>query len=271
MSALLNIKGMRPLIEKLKASPALVKKVGEDLVRKHARSLLSSSGVNGGLIQIVPPASMDQKVSGTAARKQGEAAVARDVWKVYGHSSDTYARIKAQNAAAAAGYWKAVRRKDWTAANTLARRFGVPELRDFTEDDGAEHTRRREGHAGVVAGKDKTFFVRDTRYVKAYLKRKQKNVGMLSAALLLAYDGRWGPLRGVPSWVTRHGGSWAGASLAEKSIARRGLVVRFVLDAQRISPVLIPFFQKAATFRLRVMEREAPYALRGAVRALALK
>lgn len=269
MSGLAKIKGMEALIRKLHATPAQVKKVGDDMVKKHARALISSSGNNGGLMQIVPPASMDRKVFGTRARKQGEGAVMRDIYRVYGTPRHVYDQIKAINRGVAAGYWQAIKRKDYKAANGLARRLGCPEVHDFTTDDGAEHKRRREG-GGRVIGKKKSFFVTDGRYVLAYLKRKQKNVGMMGAALQILYNGKYGPLKAVPSWMSRHKGSWAGGSMSEFHKASRGLIIRVVFNAQSLSSELQPFFKSALRWRLHLITKEAPYALRGYMKSLKL-
>lgn len=263
-----GIRGMDRLRGQLRAYPRFVQDQTQALTRKHARALISSGGVNKGLVQIIPPASLDRSVFGSAAKKQGEAKVMGDIWKVYGTPGDVYAQIKAKDPALAAGYWQAVKRKDWAAANGLARRLGMPQLIDFTRDDGTEHRRRR-GADGRVKGKAKTLFVQDARYVRAYIRMRQRNVGMLAAALVRGYSGQYGPLAAVPAWISRHAGSWGAAQITE-TLQSNKLAVRISLDGKAQNSDLQRFFNMALRFRLVVMEREAPHFLRAAAKSAGL-
>lgn len=269
MSALAprGIKGMSKLLQQLHAYPRFVTDQTQELMRKHARALISSSGANKGLVQIIPPASMDARVFGSAAKKQGEAKVQGDIWKVYGTPSDVYKKIKARDPKLAAGYWQAVKRKDWAAANGLARRLGMPVLVDFTSDDGAEHRSRRLD--GAVTGKKKTMYVTEGRYVQAYIKMKQKLVGMLASALVNSYDGRFGPLAGVPAWISRHTGSWGSAKI-ESYNHGGGPQVRIAVNGGTLNSEMQRWFDTALRFRVKVMQREAPYALRAAAKSAGL-
>lgn len=267
MSALGHIRGMPGLLRQLRSYPRFLFEQNEKLVRKHARALISSSGKNKGLVQIVPPASMDRKVFGKAAKKQGEAKVMADIWKVYGTPSDVYKLIKAKNPSVAAGYWQAVKRKDWAGANGIARRFGLPVLQDFTSDDGAEHKQRRRN--GQVTGKQKTLYVTDARYVRAYIEMKKHNVGLLAAALVNSYGGEDGVLAGVPAWVSRHASSWASAQIKHLNLGD-AFLVRISLDGRALNSMLQRFFTEAQMMRLYIMQREAPHALRAAAKAAGL-
>lgn len=266
-SAVTGIKGMPKLMQQLRAYPRFVEAQTRVLLHKHARSLISSSGANKGLVQIIPPASMDRSVFGVAAKKQGEVKVMADIWKVYGTPGDVYRQIKEKNVKAAAGYWQAVKSKDWAAANGLARRMGVPVLVDFTVDDGAEHKRRRRN--GVVTGKQKTLFVTDARYVRAYIKLKQRNVGLLAAALVNNYSGQFGPLRGVAGWVARHSGSWGTAQIVALNQGAEQRA-RISLNGGALNRDMQRWFNTALRFRLVVMQREAPYALHAAAKSAGL-
>lgn len=263
-----GIKGMSRLRLQLRAYPRFVNDQANALLRKHARALISSSGANKGMVQIIPPASMDRSVFGNAAKKQGEAKVQADIWKVYGTPGDVYRLLKAKNAQVAKGYWQAVRRKDWAACNGIARRFGVPALVDFAgADDGAEHKRRRVN--GVVKGKEKTLYVNDGRYVRAYIRMKQKLVGMLAAALVNNYDGRFGPLSGVDAWVSRHSSSWGSAQIDSYNQGS-GPRVRIALNGGRLNSEMQRWFNTALRFRLAALQREAPHFLRSAAKAAGL-
>lgn len=262
-----GIKGLPKLLQQIHAYPRFVHDQSLALLRKHARALISSSGSNKGMVQIIPPASMDRSVFGAGAKKQGEAKVQSDIWKVYGTPGDVYRMIKAKNKQVAAGYWQAVKRKDWAAANGIARRLGVPVLVDFTSDDGAEHKRRRKD--GVVTGKEKTLYVTDGRYVRAYIRMKQQLVGMLAAALVNNYDGRFGPLAGVAAWVARHSGSWGTAQIDSFNHGS-GPHVRISLNGGRLNSEMQRWFNTALRFRIAVMQREAPHFIRGAAKAAGL-
>ncbi|HBJ85429.1 MAG TPA: hypothetical protein DDZ88_16440 [Verrucomicrobiales bacterium] len=266
MSALVphGIKGMDRLQRQLRDYPRFIVTQTRNLLHKHARSLISSSGENMGMVQFIPPGSLDRKVTGTAAKKQGEAKVEAQIWKVYGTWKQVYKIIKAKNAAAAKGYWAACMRKDWVAANGLARRLGVPVLQDFTQDDGAEHKRRRVN--GQVKGKDKTLYVTDARYVRAYIRMKQQLVGLLAASLVNHYDGRFGALKGVPAWVSRHSGSWASAQIEEFNQGD-GPRVRMAVNGGSLNSELQRWFNTALRYRLKLMKKEAPYFIRGAAKA----
>lgn len=262
-----GIKGMMQLRAQLHNFPRFINQQELLLLQKHGRALISSSGANKGLVQIIPPASMDRRVFGTAAKKQGEAKVMGDIWKVYGTPNDVYKMIKAKNPKIAAGYWKAVKRKDWSAANGLARRLGMPPVVDFTSDDGAEHKARRRD--GVVQGKKKTLFVTDGRYVRAYIKMKQRLVGMLAAALVNNYDGKLGPLSGVPAWISRHNRSWGSAEITSFNHGA-GPKVRILLNGGALNSDMQRWFNTALRFRIKVMQWEAPYALRAAAKSAGL-
>jgi hypothetical protein len=269
MSALVQhgIKGMDKLRQQLRDYPRFMRTQEAALLRKHARALISSSGANKGLVQIIPPASMDRGVFGTPAKKQGEAKVMGDIWKVYGTPGDIYKMLKAKNAQVAKGYWQAMKRRDWAACNGIARRLGVPVLVDFTSDDGAEHKRRRRN--GVVTGKQKTLYVTDARYVRAYIKMKQRNVGLLAAALVNNYSGQFGALAGVAAWVSRHSGSWGSAQI-ENYNHGAGNRVRISLSGGALNRDMQRWFNAALRFRVIVMQREAPYALRAAAKSAGL-
>lgn len=269
MSAIVphGIKGMDKLLRQLHDHPRFVQSQLRELTRKHARSLISSSGENLGMVQFLPPGSLDRKVTGSAAKKQGEAKVEAQIWKVYGTWRQIYPLIKAKNADAAKGYWAACTRKDWTAANALARRLGVPELQDFTSDDGAEHKRRRRN--GQVTGKEKSLYVKDARYVRAYIRMKQSLVGLLAASLVNSYRGQFGPLKAVPAWVSRHKGSWAPAQIEEFNHGD-GTRIRMSVDGKTLNSELQRWFNTALRYRLKLMEKEAPHFLRGAAKAAGL-
>lgn len=175
----------------------------ENLVNETGRLLISSSGKVPGLVQVTPPLG---PAKGTEAKRIGERAVSRDISKVYANPGRVWAAIKAlgqQNAAQ--GYWQAIQKKDFLAAQKIVERIrGLPyymrDMRPF--DDGAAHQVRRKKD-GRVAGKYPDFVVTDRMALKTYGVKKRKLVGLLAAGWV-SDAGKLGQVRGVPAWVKRH-------------------------------------------------------------------
>lgn len=229
------------------------------LLNDNVRLLISSSGNVPGIMQIMPPNS--QGISGTAAKKQGESAVTRDLARVYANPGTVYAAIKATGAKGlAAAYWAAFRRKDTASMQRLAKSApglssNLKDHRSF--DDGAEHKKRR-GRNGRVNGVRPSFVITTPASLKAYRRRKQKNVGMLASAIPSAYNGRYGALRGVPAWVKRHAGK-GGYVREQKARSGRTVIIgvnsSFVSDLQRR-------FNYVLKYRVAAIERQLPYLAR---------
>lgn len=277
-SALSGIKGMRGLLGQLHAYPRFVAEQAALLLRKNTRTLISSSGKIPGLVQVTPPhGGKGGKVRGSAARKQGEIAVARDIRRVYATPGRIFAELKkhhtAGDYAAARAFYAFAKKKKWAEANAiLSRMSSLPDwarqgLRAF--DDGAEHVRRRNPNTGKVGSKTPSFLVANPKWVTAYIRVKQKNVGMLAAAIPAAYTGQYGPLGGIPGWVSRHQKSWAGARIAERRV-RHGMLVVINVSAGALNNDLQVRFTYVADYRLKAMEREAPYAIRAAAKSAGL-
>lgn len=277
-SALSGIKGMQGLLRQLHAYPRFVEEQATALVRKNTRVLISSSGKIPGLVQVTPPhGGKGGKVRGSAARKQGETAVARDIRRVYATPGRIFAELKkhhtAGDYAAARAFYAFAMKKQWAEANAILSRLNsLPNwarqgLRAF--DDGAEHVRRRNPNTGKVGSKTPSFLVANPKWVTAYIRAKQKNVGMLAAAVPAAYTGQYGPLRGVPGWVSRHQKSWAGARLGERRL-RHGMLVVINVSAGALNSELQVRFLAVNGYRSKAMQREAPYALRAAAKAAGL-
>jgi hypothetical protein len=268
MSGLAQIKGMDKLIRRLHATPAQVKKVGDDLVKKHTRALISSSGKNKGLVQIVPPS---QGRANATAKKTGEKAVARDIKRVFAKSSYVYDTIK--NPAAKAAFWILLKKRKWEDARRIveAESYNV-RLKNATivsRPDASLHMSARGKQGRVKSSQHVMQIIANEGSLNAYIRRRQKNVGMAAASLVLMYDARFGALAGVPGWVRRHTRSFASSRMTTLTKST-GMHIRIEFKAGATSSAMQRFFTAAARFRLGVMQREAPHALRGYMKSLQL-
>lgn len=254
------------LLKVLARFPAQTAAEQDKLLNDNVRLLISSSGNVPGLVQIIPPHS--QGKSGTAAKKQGEGAVMRDLSRVYANPGTVYAMMKSIGAqGAAAGYWAAWKVKDLAKMQRIA--DSVPSLpsqfkkhRSF--DDGSEHQKRR-GRNGRVNGIKPSFVVTDPAAMKAYRRRKLKNVGMLASAVPSAYSGRYGPLRGVPAWVKRHsapGGYVREQKTSAGRVVKIGITDRAISDMQRR-------FNYVLKYRVAAIQRQLPFMARSLEKKLA--
>lgn len=265
MNQLCHIKGMPRLLQQIRSHPEFLAKQATVILQKNTRALVSSSGKVPGLVQVTPPHS--QVAKGSAAKKRGEAAVLRDVWRVYGTPGKAYEGIKQRNPRAAAGFWRAVSNNQWAAAEAIMQSTLHRSFQSF--DDGAEHMQRR-NNQGRVSGKRPSLYVKDGKSVRGYLKRRQRNVGLLAAAIPAAYNGRYGALSGVPAWIGRHQRSWAGGSMHEHKTLRRGTVIRISINAAKLNGEMQRRFIYVVGYRVKAMERETPYIIRHAAKQAGL-
>lgn len=240
------------------------KNVLREFMRKSGRALISSSGKVPGIVQVTAPHSQGKK--GSAAKKQGEAAVSVDINRVYGSPGKLYALIRDRDTGAAAGFWKLVKAKDWSAANAIAERLTGKRLREF--DDGSAHDARR-NNRGRVSGRDPSIYIaqlggRDGKapgpWVSKYIKEKQKRVGLLSAAVVNSATSKFGPLSGVPEWVKRHTNASGGRCLLDEKA--NGFVISVENLSRRGQKDLQRKFDYVAGYRFNAMKRELPFVAR---------
>lgn len=261
--ATVNAKRLTDLIRRF---PEQTKGDMDKFLEKNARTLISSSGKVPGLVQVTPPFS--QGVGGTAAKKQGEASVSRDIKRVYATPGMVYAAIKKAKPALAGVFWALVSKKQFAAAESIAKRVpGIPShLLNFRSfDDGAEHLKRR-SRDGRVNSKRQSFVITDpSATLKRYIKKRQKNVGLLAASIPSAAGSKFGKLNGVPAWVSRHRSRYGyvrDTKGRNKRTITIGITGKAVKDMQRR-------FSYVVKYRLAAMERELPYVARAIERKLA--
>lgn len=234
----------------------------KEFMQRHGRALISSSGKSSGIIQLTPPHSKGKR--GNEAKKQGEAAVSSDINKVYGSPGKLFALIKQSNPGAANGFWTAARAKDWARANEIAMRTVGKQMGDF--DDGAAHAQRR-NNRGRINGKNPSVFIaqfsggdlhRAGPKVRRYIAKRQKNVGLLAAALVVSAELRLAKLAGVPAWVRRHASKAAGTAATTILENASGIVVTANVNSPRVTKGYQRQMNYAAEYRLTAMKSDLP-------------
>jgi hypothetical protein len=248
------------LRRQLRRHPEVLQKVMKDKFRESARLLVSSSGNVPGMVQVTPPFSPG--VRGIKAKKQGEAAVMRDVWKVYAPPGKTYKMIKAKNAYAAASYWRAYKARNWKEVGKVLNKILGVSLDRF--DEGAEHMRRR-NRRGRITGKA-SVFIRAPGPVRSYIRKRQRNVGLLASSLPAAAGSKLGRISGIPAWISRHSGRWGTCDLRSTRHGERvriGLTRTAGADMQRR-------FNAVLSYRVKALQRQTPYIIRHAAKAAGL-
>jgi hypothetical protein len=248
------------IVPLIRQAPQLARPVMRAFIRDSARTLISSSGNVPGLVQVTPPS---QGKANAAAKKTGEAAVMRDVYRVYTTPGKVFELLRAINAPAAAAFWAQAKKKQWSQAQAILDRF--PQLPDYARtlrafDDGAEHRARR-GPNGRVRGKTPSMLVADGRWIRRYIREKQKLVGLLAASIPAAYNGRFGPLKGIPAWIARHNQSWAGGFVIERA-QKDGEIILIGLEAGALNREAQRRFNYVLGYRLKAMQRQLPYLAR---------
>ncbi len=132
----------------------------------------------------------------------GQAAVSRDIYRVYTTPGKAFADI--QDPRAQAGFWKAVKTNAWNRATTILARSGSALKSTLIDnfDAGQSHRRLRNNRGGINQGQKPVMIVKDVPKLKSYIASEQKKVG--------EGKGGWatcarnlGGTRGIPGWVSR--------------------------------------------------------------------
>lgn len=248
------------IIPLIKAAPQIARPVLQTFVRDSARTLISSSGKIPGLVQVTPPS---QGKASTQAKKTAEAAVMRDVYRVYATPGKVYDLLRAINPNAAKAFWSHIQKKRWADAQRILDSF--PSLPAYAQtlkafDDGAEHRARR-GANGRVRGNRPSMLVAEGRWIRRYIRDKQNLVGLLAASIPAAYNGRFGPLKGIPAWIARHAGSWADGFVLERP-QKNGQIILIGVNAGALNRDAQRRFNYVLGYRFKAMQRQLPYLAR---------
>lgn len=244
-----------PLMAKLKAIPGAMEEVIVPLVKQEARLFVRD------VVKFTPPASAG--TFGMQAKKQGEAAVARDIARIYGTASKAYVDMALRDKRAAQAFWKAIQANDLVKAREImqkiggARYSGTRSIAPF--DGGVMHERFR--RRGKVERDRVMMLVTDTKQLQAYVKKMQGQVGLLASGWVRAAR-KLG--QSLPAWVTRHGDR-RGACVVIESGEKVAIIisnkVRYGIaqDMQRRADYVLGYRRRALAARM-------PYVIRAALR-----
>lgn len=262
----------------LHQAPKIVRPEMRRFVQTSARALVSSSGNVPGLVQVTPPAhAADGKLVGASkAKAAGEMSITMDLLGL--------GRAKGKRTA---GVF-VVMADDLLARNAEIAKNGTV-VRLFVKKDGtiygtdrhnyrpkastsemyAHHQRMRrksDGRVSTAGGATRDIgrwkFI-DQMVVSrsAYLRYERmihKRVGMMAAGVVAAYNGRFGPLAGVPAYIKRHTGGWVAGKLIELD-AEDGYEVTIRLEAGGMNSEMQRRFTYVLNYRVRAMQRQMPY------------
>lgn len=247
---------IRALVAKVQRIPGLLEREMTPLLYQQARLFVKE------VVVWTPPAS--KGTVGGKAKKQGEAAVARDIYSIYGTLKDAYESIKEIDPAAASAFWFLHLEGNHQAAGDILRMFGSRSLRNttsFAAFDGGVIHRRFRNKRGTVSRSRVVMIVTDQRALAAYVKEMQGRVGLLangwnSAAVKLGVR--------LPAWITRHGTGNGGIAVDVGGGRMAILIsnkVRYgvALDMQRRANYVLRYRQAA-------LKRRLPYILRAALK-----
>jgi len=173
----------RQLKQNLTTYSQLTGKSMEDVVRSEMGSLART------ILRYTPPTN----------QKQGRDAVARDIRKLFTSPADLF-----PTGAKLAPLKKAIDGKQWDAAVDIILRLDkFKKLTPANSVDTSLHQRYR-GKTGRVTTKSGPFvIIRDPAVLKAYVEKKQAEVGKAKASWLSAIQ-KYGA-SAVAGWITRHG------------------------------------------------------------------
>jgi hypothetical protein len=244
------------LVGRVRQIPGLIDRELKPLVYQEARLFVRE------VVSWTPPAS--QGKTGLKAKKQGEAAVERDIRRVYGTLADGYETIREIDPAAAAAYWFLVKEGNYIAAGDILRTFGARQFgstRSFAKFDGGAMHKRFRNRRGRIARNRVMMIVTDQAALTAYIRKMQGRVGLLasgwaSAAAKLGVR--------LPAWVTRHGTANGGVAVeigAGKLVIVISNKVKYgaAQDLQRRADYVMRYRQAA-------LRRRLPYVLRAALK-----
>lgn len=185
-----------------KITPAVGKQM-QKLVDQQVKLFISDPRGKTGMVQLTPPSG--NGATGTAAKKRGEAAVMRDIDKVYATASETYLAIAEQSTAAASGFWFAIMHDDITEAQRILSVAGG-RWRNIRigEFDKSYHAKSRSKKTGKVSRHVPAQVLLNHRALQKYIREKRKQVGYLASGWSSAAS-KFGA--SVPLWIRRHGGT----------------------------------------------------------------
>ncbi len=273
------------LVPLIRQAPAMARPEMRQFVQTSARALVSSSGNVPGLVQVTPPAHASEgKLVGAAqAKAAGEMAITADLLGLGIQAG----RSKHQRTA---GVF-VVMADDLLAKNAAMAKNGAV-VRLFIKKDGtiygtdrhnyrpkastaemyAHHQsmrRKSDGRVRTAGGATRDvgrwkfidqMVVSRTAYLR-YERMIHKRVGMMAAGVVAAYNGRFGPLRGVPAYAKRHTSGWVAGKLIELD-AEDGYEVTISVEAGNMNSEMQRRFNYVLGYRMKAMQRQIPFIAR---------
>jgi hypothetical protein len=148
-----------------------------------------------------------------SARMLGEAAVRRDIARVYVPVGRVFSTFP--NQAHADAFWAALSKRNFNQAQNIVDSYhplyrNIP-IRTF--DGGVAHQAARK-KGKVLANQRPTMIVQTDRRLDTYIKQEVGHVGEAKGGWA-ACAKILGNMRGIPQWVTRHAGKLSGGAVTE--------------------------------------------------------
>lgn len=146
-----------------------------------------------------------------ASRKMGDAAVMRDVGKVYAPASAVYKELLETGAAKIAKSWyKLVKSGEFKKAEDILRKTTITDRNaSIASPLNPELHRKQRNNRGTVTRHRAAQIVPDAKEIKEYGKQRAALVGFGKAGWLTAASSL-GTISRVPAWITRHKGKAPG-------------------------------------------------------------
>lgn len=208
--------------------------------------------------QWTPPAGPDLK--GTPAKKAGEAAVQRDIRRLFPTASAAYASLPQPQAAQ---FWALLKRGQLDRATALLRTHTTDaRLRNAPlsrrPDPTLHHRARRRGI--VPRSTPAQQIITDPRPLSTYIRQQQRRVGLLASGWLAA--ARYFKIK-LPAWVERHSthGSIAPSLLPARTLYRITNNAPHNGDLPRKATRL-------AEIKMNQLRRRLPFAIRAEIKKL---
>ncbi|MBP7948916.1 MAG: hypothetical protein KA004_04610 [Verrucomicrobiales bacterium] len=139
------------------------------------------------------------------ARKIGEAAVAKDVLKVFATPDQAYESAKAADMAAADRFWAHMQNRRFARARQ-ALAESPSKWRDLPLGrlDPKHHKESRVGPKAKVTRREPAQIVTSRKPLDTYIARIQRRVGFAKGVWINAAKALGGRVRGAAKWATRH-------------------------------------------------------------------
>ena len=144
-----------------------------------------------------------------ASRKQGEAAIMRDIGKVYRPANKVFDELKGQSEDQAKGFYKAIKTGKFALAEDILRRSGIRDRNAEVGEFDAQWHQKSKNRRGRVARNRTALITPDGKAIKDYAKEVQKRVGYAKAGWIAAGE-QIGKLSRVPKWLRKNASNGTG-------------------------------------------------------------